>query len=825
MEKTTAEKIHELFQKNLYTYHLWWQPKEPFHDPRCRIAPDELNQSVCALAEALSAEDAQITGNLGLSVLHQLVWHNYYEAAELLLKKGADPNVRGVAGKTATYSDTYLGVTPVMLACYMGNYEMVKLLVENGADTSLCDDRGRNAFHYISCIYFEDMINNITGQFESVWQRPDILPLLKGDINAKDCDGYTPFLTLMCNSWSRLSQVLAQPLLDCGALAVPTDNDGNTALHLAAAHNQISAALLLLKNGADVNQKNKNGATPLYLSAREENFEISYMLLEMGADCNLANHDGETPAALIEKGYHAGLKKRAATGRKLSLEESFDIIEHAFNNCGTDDNDRLRFALYFSEKLIGEIDEDDDEEVSYLIRLLRCALEADGEYGILDSFASAGFDFTMPICHNSRILTIRDYCLERVGTLGTGIIEKLIDTGVDMESAFVKGKTPANIIAGQQESDSVTSKREHIFAKAAGYLSCESMEELDSEGMSALHEAAKNNHVEMMRVMLQKGADIDLTADSPQEIGTTPLHLACTYGYPQMVELLMESDADDSMKNALGETPAHCVVQDKLGFKKIRDDARIQILEALSDVDTPRNDGKTPIILLQSLVQGSNAIAKVTPLLIEKGADVDYADDDGNTALLAHTYRSCDKTVIKELIRAGADVNEKNYAGDTALYYALCEGDCEVARLLIKKGADYNIANNKGETPVQIAVEKGYETVLELMTDIDDDALSGGGDYHAMRGESLYDEDKEDDYDDDDEEEDDDDDPHNMTEFEKYKMIFSSSYGEENATKLAEYMLRIAQFNEAGITDDNRDEYAKTMAEYQELLQALNGMQ
>lgn len=33
-------------------------------------------------------------------------------------------------------------------------------------------------------------------------------------------------------------------------------------------------------------------------------------------------------------------------------------------------------------------------------------------------------------------------------------------------------------------------------------------------------------------------------------------------------------------------------------------------------------------------------------------------------------------------------------------------------------GADYNHLNNQGETPVQIAVEEGYDTVLELMTDI-----------------------------------------------------------------------------------------------------------
>ena len=78
----------------------------------------------------------------------------------------------------------------------------------------------------------------------------------------------------------------------------------------------------------------------------------------------------------------------------------------------------------------------------------------------------------------------------------------------------------------------------------------------------------------------------------------------------------------------------------------------------------------------------------------------------------------CYKDTVKELVRAGADVNMTDNTGNTALYYALKYGSQEVARFLIKKGADYNHTNNKGESCVQVAVEKGYDTVLELMTDI-----------------------------------------------------------------------------------------------------------
>ena len=106
------------------------------------------------------------------------------------------------------------------------------------------------------------------------------------------------------------------------------------------------------------------------------------------------------------------------------------------------------------------------------------------------------------------------------------------------------------------------------------------------------------------------------------------------------------------------------------------------------------------------------------PVLLEKGADAGHADAAGNTALHVITQQHSYKGIVKELFRAGADVNAVNAQGVTPLHLALQYGDQESAIFMIKKGADYNCADNRGITPVQIAAEKGYDTVLELMTDI-----------------------------------------------------------------------------------------------------------
>jgi ankyrin repeat protein len=72
--------------------------------------------------------------------------------------------------------------------------------------------------------------------------------------------------------------------------------------------------------------------------------------------------------------------------------------------------------------------------------------------------------------------------------------------------------------------------------------------DVNKPGWAPLHYAATRGHLAVMSLLLDEHAYID--AASPN--GTTPLMMAAHYGSPSAVKLLLEADADPTLKNNLG---------------------------------------------------------------------------------------------------------------------------------------------------------------------------------------------------------------------------------------------------------------------------------
>ncbi len=97
--------------------------------------------------------------------------------------------------------------------------------------------------------------------------------------------------------------------------------------------------------------------------------------------------------------------------------------------------------------------------------------------------------------------------------------------------------------------------------------------------------------------------------------------------------------------------------------------------------------------------------------LLKRGANVNSKDYAGQTVLVqAAMYNRLD--LVIDFLRRGADAHSPN-----ALAYAIYRGDLPLARLLIAHGADVNRRNILGDTPLISACRFGKTAMARLLLD------------------------------------------------------------------------------------------------------------
>lgn len=407
--------------------------------------------------------------------------------------------------------------------------------------------------------------------------------------------------------------------------------------------------------------------------------------------------------------------EQAASGElKLSLPDLEFLLGRTVDLSNSQKlKDELIFGVF--RKLLAAVDCDDDDEFEHIFdavsRIQRSNI--DDTLFALDILAENNISFTENRYYGGDRTTLRDWLLESVFSLG--LLERMKRLGLDLNEALTDGKTPAYIIAEREFSEKcpwTDRDIEEELAGAVSFFSMESMEKLTAEGTSAVHAAVKNNHFKMLEAMIKAGINVNLTEDQPCVTGTTLLHKACRYGGIEAVRLLIEAGADDTLLDGNEESPAHAVLLCNYltGSKSLGTEERTELLRELRNVDRTGKYGRTP--MMAALDCDDYDIGnKLAPVFIEKGADVNHADNFGYTPLMLGGGMG----TVKALVSAGADVNARNREGNTPLHFALERGGSQEAAYLIKKGADFNAANDEGVTPMQLVVEKGFEELLLLM--------------------------------------------------------------------------------------------------------------
>ncbi|MDO8793472.1 MAG: ankyrin repeat domain-containing protein [Vicinamibacterales bacterium] len=364
-----------------------------------------------------------------------------------------------VAAKTDPNAANDYGVTPLFLAVTNGSLEMTEVLLGAGARAGAALPTGETV-----------LMTAVRGGNPAVVKR---LIGAGADPNAaQKSKGQTALM------WAATSKnvPVASVLIEGGARAGMTTANGFTALLFAAKEGSIEMARLLLASGAKVDEQAKDGSTPILAATVRGHSDLAMFLLDQGA-----KPDG----ALAVAGYSP-----------------------------------LHFAAARFDDALAPVELNQTGEWRALLGMP----DRKGKLALINALLARGADVnamsTKPLLRagfGESFFGSTPFIIA-TGSGDVEVMKLLLAKGADPKATGDSGRTA--IIAacdGNADTSVVVTEADRMEAIKVALEAGVSIEAADAKGYRAMHSAATNGFHKIIKLLLDKGADLNPVTNSRNE--------------------------------------------------------------------------------------------------------------------------------------------------------------------------------------------------------------------------------------------------------------------------------------------------------------------
>ena len=615
-----------------------------------------------------------VTGSkISTTALHFAASIGHFEMVRYLLEQGQDVNA-----KETSADDPNVNRTALLYAAENGSYLIVNLLLEKGADVNHLDPEKGTALLLASKNSYLGIVKLLInkGAKHQVWHIPN-LPLHE----AVKKGNYPLVSYLLTNDWEKKALFhydsknqqgktalhiaseqghagIVQLLLNHAAKPNNIDNEGNTALHLAAFDHEIYPSLLARQQ--QINVINNAGDTPLARAIIQTDGFYSAQLIQKKANIHLKNKQQQTLLHLLaisNLSYKTTFKADTTPKQQLLLLTSRDIaprvewiLQHGIdiNAVDTEGNTALHYLV------------DSFVKAKFIKRLLKEKPKLDllnrqqitPLYKAIDNFQTDNAILLLKAGANPNIGNINEKTPLHLAIQqgNTALVKSLLTHGANVNLQDTDGKSTLFALVDSRASIEIID----LLVKAGADIN-----KVDKEGnniIQALAESmSKDAALPRLQTMLTLGANPNVHNQKME----TPLHHAILSHAPNSAKLLLKNKANPNAQDKDGVTPLHYAVRTH-AFKQLR-----QLLKYKAKTNFYNRFGKTPLHL--AVEQNDDNMLQI---LLSAGANISSMDKDLRTPLI--TAIALDhQPIALQLINQGANINATSKGGWQALHFAV----------------------------------------------------------------------------------------------------------------------------------------------------------